>query len=65
MAQIGLVFPVLFSLYVNDMPMLSHYIEFRGRHGFHSHVPQSIASRLVSRDLSQEAQALATGFYDS
>jgi len=46
-AQGVLMSPILFSLYVNDMPSPSHHVELalRGRHGYHSHVSQADAAR--------------------
>jgi len=46
-AQGGLISPVLFSLYVNDMPHTlapRRISPLRGRHGHHSHVPQADAA---------------------
>ena len=45
--QGGLISPVIFSLYVNDMPPtleLRRVGPLRGRHGLHSHVPKADAA---------------------
>jgi hypothetical protein len=55
-AQGGLVSPVLFSLYAKDIATTHpprRASAARGRHGSHSHVPQSIASPRVSGGLPQ------------
>jgi hypothetical protein len=47
-AQGGLIFPVLFSLYINDMPSPSHHVElalYAYDTALHSHVPQANAAR--------------------
>jgi len=46
-AQGGLISPVVFILYVNDMLSPSHHVELAllGRHCHHSHVPQADAAR--------------------
>jgi hypothetical protein len=60
-AQGGLVSPVLFSLYVNDMPTPSRHVQLALSH---SHVPQSTASGQASWGLPQQIRPPATGSED-
>jgi hypothetical protein len=58
--QGGLISPVLFSLYVNDMPNSSHQVSpLCGRHGHHSHVPKADAARQLPGVLSQRRSTVA------
>jgi len=53
-AQGGIISPVLFSLYVNDMPSPSRHVELAlcGRYGHHSHVSSASAPRQIPGDIS-------------
>jgi hypothetical protein len=60
-AQGGIISPVLFSLYVNDMPTPSRHVELAllcGRYGHHSHVSTASAPRQIPGDLSQRPRTV-------
>jgi len=59
-AQGGIISPVLFSLYVDDMPSPSRQDELAlcGRYGHHSHVPSASAPRQIPGYLSQRPRTV-------
>ena len=60
-AQRGLISPVLFRRYVNDIPVPSRHVKLAlpGRHGRHSHVSQASAACQLSGILLRPLRALA------
>ena len=59
-AQGGLISPVLFSPYVNDVhpPSPRHVGPLRGRHGHHSYVPQADAACQLPEVIPQRTSAV-------